>query len=97
MKDKLQLPNYLPTTRHFFAAVHNPKTAVSLNENLTKISQCAAYQWKRLFNSDTSKQPQETVFPRKIKRALIIMELFISTICQWSRRMFKNIWVYFLT
>ena len=38
-----------------------------LNNDLSKINNCA-YQWKTSFNSDPSKQAQEVIFSRKIKK-----------------------------
>ena len=51
-----------------FSVVRDPRvTAETLNEDLSKMSQCA-HQWKILFNSDSSKQAQKIVFSRN-KRA----------------------------
>ena len=63
-----------------FAVVHDlERTSISLNEDLTKTSQ-QSYQWKLLFNPDTSKEDQEIIFFHK--KALPIMQLFISNIWQ---------------
>ena len=47
------------------SVVNDPKkTSLSPNKNLLKINQWA-YQWKMLFNPDTSRQPLKPVFSRK--------------------------------
>ena len=53
-----------------FSVILDPAaTMETFIEDLTKISQCLQ-QWKMLFNSDTSKQTQETVCSRKIEVSL---------------------------
>ena len=48
-----------------FSFIHDPRvTTKTLNEDLSKVSRWA-HQWKMLFNSDSSKQAQETAFSRK--------------------------------
>ena len=42
--------------------------AVELNSDLNKISH-RAFQWKMTFNIDRSKQAQEIIFCRKLKKA----------------------------
>ena len=75
-----------------FSVMHDPETtSISLNENLRKMSKWI-HQWK-IFSPGTSKETQEIVFALK---KVLLMELFTLTIWQLSRRMFKNIWVYFL-
>ena len=45
-----------------FSVVHDSSSSpLSINEDLSKISQCG-YKWKMLFNPDASKQAQEIVF-----------------------------------
>ena len=48
-----------------FSVVDEAKTtSVSLNADVTKISQCVCH-WKMLFDADTLKQAQEVAFSRK--------------------------------
>ena len=66
------LPEGLTTSAKLFAddtslfsVVHDSAaSSASLNYDLLKIFPCA-YRWKMVFNPDTSKQAQETVFSRK--------------------------------
>ena len=52
-----------------FSAVHDINTsAIELNKDLKKINDWA-FQWKMTFNPDRSKQAQEIIFCRKIKKA----------------------------
>ena len=70
-------PNGLNSNVEFFAedksvfsVILDPAaTTETFIEDLTKIYQCVQ-QWKMLFNSDTSKQTQETVCSRKIEVSL---------------------------
>ena len=51
-----------------FSLVHDRNTSVNeLNNNLLKIRRWD-YQWKMSFNPDPSKQVQEVIFSRKIKK-----------------------------
>ena len=51
-----------------FSAVHDPSTSAKLlNNDLLKISDWA-FKWKMLFNPDVTKQAQEVIFSRKIKK-----------------------------
>ena len=51
-----------------FSVVKNIHTsATTLSQNLNAISNWA-FQWKMIFNSDLSKQAQEVIFSRKIKK-----------------------------
>ena len=53
-----------------FSTVYSTnKTADSPNNDLQKISELA-YQWKMSFNPDPTKQAQEIIFPRKLKKPL---------------------------
>ena len=52
-----------------FSAVHDINiSTIELNSDLKKINDCA-FQWKINFNPDPSKQAQETIFSRKLKKA----------------------------
>ena len=52
-----------------FSIVHDINTsAIELNSNLKKINDWA-FQWKMTFNQDRSKQVQEIIFNRKLKKA----------------------------
>ena len=52
----------------FFSVIHDTNiSAGELNEDLKKISEWA-FQWKMIFNPDATKQAQEVIFSRKIKR-----------------------------
>ena len=51
-----------------FSVIHDINvSAGELNEDLKKISEWA-FQWKMVFNPDASKQAQEVIFSRKIKK-----------------------------
>ena len=51
-----------------FSVVHNANTtAKELNNDLVKINRWA-YQWKMSFNPDPTKQAQEVIFSRKMKK-----------------------------
>ena len=51
-----------------FSVIHDINvSAGELNEDLKKISEWA-FQWKMIFNPDASKQAQEVIFSRKIKK-----------------------------
>ena len=51
-----------------FSVVHDRNTSANeLNNDLLKI-RSLAYQWKMNFNPDPSKQAQEVIFSRKIKK-----------------------------
>ena len=52
-----------------FSVVHDINTsAIELNSDLKKINDWA-FQWKMTFNPDRSKQAQEIIFSRKLKKA----------------------------
>ena len=51
-------------TSIFLVVRDSSSSSLSLNEDLSKISQWG-YKWKMLFNPDASKQAQEVVFSRK--------------------------------
>ena len=54
----------------FFSVVNNIHTsAATLKQDLGAITN-RAFQWKMVFNSDLSKQAQEVIFSRKIKKLL---------------------------
>ena len=51
-----------------FSVVHDINTsAIELNSDLKKINDWA-FQWKMTFNPDRSKQAQEIIFSRKLKK-----------------------------
>ena len=51
-----------------FSVIHDSVITTSeLNSDLVRIKQCAL-QWKTSFNSDLSKQAQEVIFSRKLKK-----------------------------
>ena len=53
-----------------FSVVHDINTyAIELNSDLKKISDWA-FQWEITFNPDRSKQAQEIIFSRKLKKAI---------------------------
>ena len=52
-----------------FSVVHDINTStIELNSDLKKINDWA-FQWKMTFNPDSSKQAQEIIFSRKLKKA----------------------------
>ena len=52
-----------------FSVVHDVNTsAKELNDNLKKVNNWA-FQWKMSFNSDPSKQAQEVILSRQLKRS----------------------------
>ena len=54
----------------FFSVVHNLNTSTNnLNEDLKKVNDCAT-QWRISLNLDLTKQAQEVIFSRKIKKPL---------------------------
>ena len=55
-------------------------SAGKLNEDLKKISEWA-FQWKIVFNPDASKQGQEVIFSRKIKKKLILLWFSTLLLC----------------
>ena len=63
-----QILGFLQMTLLFFSDVHDRNiSANKLNNDLLKIKSWA-YQWKMSFNSDPSKQVEEGIFSRKIKK-----------------------------
>ena len=50
-----------------FSTVHDPSSSAKLLNHLLKISDWA-FKWKMLFNPDVTKQAQEVLFSRKIKK-----------------------------
>ena len=64
-----QIVNFLPMIR-LFSVVNNIHTsATTLSQDLKAITKWA-FQWKMIFNPDLSKQAQEVIFSRKIKKLL---------------------------
>ena len=70
------LPSYVKLfadETSLFSVIHDINvSAEELNEDLKIISDWA-FQWKIIFNPDASKQVQEVIFNRKIKKPLISM------------------------
>ena len=53
-----------------FSVIHDIQTSANnLNKDLERISNWAT-QWKNNFNPDTTKQAQEVIFGRKVKKTL---------------------------
>ena len=69
------LPSYVKLfadETSLFSVIHDINvSAEELNEDLKIISDWA-FQWKIIFNPDASKQVQEVIFNRKIKKPLIL-------------------------
>ena len=62
-----------------FSVVQNSSSSsLSLNENLSKISQWG-YKWKMLLNPDASKRAQENVF--SCRKILLTIVIFTSITC----------------
>ena len=71
-----------------FSFVHDINTStIELNSNLKKINDWA-FQWKITFNLDRSKQAQEVIFSRKLKK---VTHPPFSTIIMFTRLTFKYI------
>ena len=63
------MSNFFADDTSIFLVVHDSSSSsLSLNEDLSKISQWG-YKWKMLFNPDASKQAQEVVSSRKKNRS----------------------------
>ena len=61
-------PRLFADDTSLFSVVHDRNTSANeLNNDLLKI-RSLAYQWKMNFNPDPSKQAQEVIFSRKIKK-----------------------------
>ena len=60
---------FTDNTSIFSTVYSTNKTADSLNNDLQKISDWA-YKWKMSFNPDSTKQAQEVIFSRKLKKPL---------------------------
>ena len=55
-----------------FSAVHDVNTSANeLNNDLYQINKWA-FQWKMSFNPDPSKQAQEIIFSRKLRKFIIL-------------------------
>ena len=93
----IHLSNNLPSNVKLFAngislffVIHNINVSVGeLNENLNKISEWA-FQRKIIFNPNASKQAQEVIFSRKIKKPLILF--WFLTILLHLKLTHKNTW-----
>ena len=59
--------HFADDTSNFSTVYSTNETADSLNNDLQKISEWA-YQWKMSFNPDSTKQAQEVIFSRKLKK-----------------------------
>ena len=65
-----------------FSVVHDINTStIELNSDLKKINDWA-FQWKMTFNPDRSKQAQEIIFSRKLKKATHSPLLFNNSVSQ---------------
>ena len=72
------LSNNLSSFCKLFSVVNNIHTsATTLSQDLKAITKWA-FQWKMIFNPDLSKQAQEVIFSRKIKKLLHPTLLFIN-------------------
>ena len=68
----LQLVKFMPIIRLFFQWLKTPlnqSSAATLRNDLMAISN-NDFQWKLIFNPDLTKQAQEVMFSRKIKKLL---------------------------
>ena len=65
-----QIINFFAYDTSLFSVVNNiPISATTLSQDLNAITNWA-FQWKMIFNHDLSKQAQELIFSRKIKKLL---------------------------
>ena len=63
-------PKLFADDTSLFILINDPNaTAKQLCENLDKIKEWA-FQWKMSFNPDPSKQAQEVIFTRKVKKVV---------------------------
>ena len=63
-------PKLFADDTSFFTSINDPNaTAKQLCEDLDKIKEWT-FQWKMNFNPDPSKQAQEVIFTRKVKKVL---------------------------
>ena len=63
-------PKLFPDDTSLFTLINDPNaTAKQLCEDLDKIKEWA-FQWKMSFNPDPSKQAQEVIFTRKVKKVV---------------------------
>ena len=61
--------SYLPDDTSLFSLVRNINpSATKLNSDLNKINNWA-FQWKMTLNPDRSKQTQQIIFSRKLKKS----------------------------
>ena len=60
--------NYLLMILLYFQLYDINTSTIELNKDLKKINDWA-FQWKMTFNPDRSKQAQEIIFSRKLKKA----------------------------
>ena len=64
-----QMLSYLPDHTSLFSLVRNINpSATELNSDLNKINNWV-FQWKMTLNPDRSKQTQEIIFSRKLKKS----------------------------
>ena len=80
--------NYLLTILLYFQLCDINTSTVELNSDLKKINDWA-FQWKMAFNTDRSKQAQEIMFSRKLKKET--HPPCFSTIIMFPRLTFKHI------
>ena len=72
-------PKLFADDMSFFPVAHNLNTSTNnLNEDLKKINDWVT-QWKVSFNPDPTKQSQEVIFSRQIKKPLHIPLNFSNT------------------
>ena len=64
------MPSFLQMSTSLYSVIHDIQTsAINLKNNLEIISNWAT-QWKMNFNPDTTKQAQEVIFSRKVKKTV---------------------------
>ena len=67
-----------------FSVIHDIQTSANnLNKDLQRIGNWAT-QWKMNFNPDTTKQVQEVVFSRKVKKKVHLPLLFNNASVTWT-------------
>ena len=78
--------------KSLFSVVNNiHSSATTLNQDLNAITNWA-FQWKMIFNHNLSKQAQEVIFSRKIKKLLHLILLFNNIPLSNSfRKIFRDI------
>ena len=78
-----------------FSFTHDIQTSANnLNKDLERISKWAT-QWKMNFNPDSTKQAQEVIFSRKLKKRFILHYYLIMPVL--LGHLPKNTWKLYLT